>query len=189
MGLEEILANIERDTKAKVAQIAEEAEKAAEREKQEAEKRADTYNKHMQQKAQSDTSRLLSRELSRANIEARKIYSEALEGTINRTLDSVRESLEDYAESADYPVLLNKLAQSASKELGGDCIIYVQKRDMPKLKKGKGADPQEAKEEFIGGLKGVSKDGKLSTDYTLENIFSQIREDMAVQILGMIKKG
>ncbi len=189
MGLEEILANIERDTKAKMSQIAVEAENNAKRETEEAQKRAEAYNRHMEQKAQGDSSRLLARELSRANIEARRIYGEALESTINSTLDEVRESLNDYAKGADYPGLLNKLAKAAYDELGSDCMLYLQKRDLPKLKVAKGIDPKESKEEFSGGLKAVSKDGRLSIDYTLENLFSMVKEDIAVQILKMIQKG
>jgi V/A-type H+-transporting ATPase subunit E len=188
MGLEEIIENIDADTRAKVASILDGAGKDAQRIREEAQKRANDHIEAIKKKAQNDASRLIARELSRANIESRRIYQDAITSVIDGTLESLSKSLQEYTKSTDYPSLLNKLATLAAKELGSDCIIYVQKADISKIKKVTGSIA-EAKEEFVGGLKALSSDKKMSVDFTLENIFENLKDEVAVRVLKTLAKG
>ena len=184
MGLEEIISNIDKDTKAKVASVLDEAAKETQRIREDAKKRADGNSAAMRYKAQSDAYRLVARELSRANIESRKIYQEALTGVIDGTLDSLYGALGEFVKTSEYATMLGKLEKQARKELGDNCTVYVQKTDSIRFKGA--ANVKETKDKFIGGLVATSSDGRMSVDYTLESIFQGLREDMAIQILKQI---
>lgn len=180
MGLEEIIADIDANTKAKVASVLDGAGREAQKIREDAQKDANLHIENTKRKAQGDAARLIAREFSRANIESRKIYQDAVTATIDGALDSLSGSLQEYVKSTDYARFLNKSADLAAKELGEDCTIYAQKADLPKIKHGGAA---EAKDQFSGGIKAVSSDGKRSVDFTLESVFQNLKEDIAVQLL------
>ena len=187
MGLEEIIANIESDTKAKVASVLDSAAKEGQRIKEDAQKKANEHIDMTKKKAQGDAARLVARELSRANIESRRIYQDALTQAVDSAWDMLGKSLSEYTKSTDYSALLNKLVSIAENDLGSDCTVWVQKADIPKIKKSR-STVMEAKEEFSGGLRASTKDGKMSVDFTLENILQGIKEDIAVKVLDAVKK-
>lgn len=186
MGLEEIIKNIENDTKAKVKQILDDAQKEADKIKVDAELQASSHLNEVQVKANSDAKQIQMREMSRANTEAKAIFQSVLNESIKGSFNQVYDGLNDYVKSEDYSKLLAKLVQLASSELGEGCKIYVQKQDLQKVKGKQSANLLEAKEKFIGGLRGTSKDGKMYVDYSLEHIVESLRDQISVNILKSI---
>jgi vacuolar-type H+-ATPase subunit E/Vma4 len=188
MGLEEIIKNIELDTEAREKQINEQAIAESRKIKEDAEGRAEKFLAQAMAKADNEAKQMLMRELSRANIEAKGIYQKAVNDAINKSFQSLFDNLEDFMETSGYAELLRKLAKLAVEELGSDSTIFLQKADIQKLKTTqKEGSIQEAKEEFVGGLRALSKDGKRYVDYSLEKIIESLRERMAVKLLDLVK--
>lgn len=188
MGLEEIIKNIETDTKSRAKQILDDAAAQAEKIYLDADASAKEHIEQVNAKAESDAKQLVLRELSRANIEAKGIYQNAVNDSINQSLDTLHNSLGEYMKSADYSKLLGKLATLAVGELGDGCTLLLQKTDLPKIKASQGSTVQEAKEEFVGGLRGYSKDKSMYVDFSLDKIIGSLKEDIAVRLLDLIKE-
>ena len=188
MGLEEIIKNIDSDTKARAQLIVDEATAKADGIRKSAQIEADKITDAANTKAEADAKLLTTRELSKANIEAKGIYQEAVNGSIEESMELVRKNLAPYTSSDSYAKLLAKLAKMAVDELGADCTLYVQKKDVERLAAAKVTNARESKEQFIGGLSGVSADKMRSVDFTLEKILEGLRENIAVKLLDQIKE-
>ncbi len=189
MGLEEIIKNIEADTKAKSKQIVDAANAEAKKIEENAAAEAAEQTKDSNSKADSDAKQLLTRELSRANIEGKGIYQEAVNGYINDAMQTLGDNLGDYTASAEYQKLLGVIAATAVKELGPGCTLMLQKRDLQKLRgAGKDAKITESREQFAGGLRGLSQDGKMYVDYSLEKIIESLKDGIAVKLLDQIRE-
>ncbi len=188
MGLEEIIKNIESDTKSKTKQIVDDAGAEAQKIKDAAAAEADEYTKSANAKADNDAKQLLMRELSRANIEAKGVYQNAVSSYINDSVKMLSNNIGEYMNSADYQKLLGKLAMLAVQELGSGCTLMLQKADIPKLKMApKDAKIVESKEKFLGGLRGLSQDGTMYVDYSIEKIIDSLKDGIAVKLLDLIK--
>jgi vacuolar-type H+-ATPase subunit E/Vma4 len=190
MGLEEIIKNIELDTKSKAKLILDDAATQAEKIYLEADARAKEHIEQVNAKAENDAKQLVMRELSRANIESKGIYQNAVNDSINHSLETLHGSLDEYMKGADYTKLLGKLAALAVGELGAGSTLLLQKADVQKVKTTaiKDATIQEAKEKFVGGLRGFSKDKSMYVDYSLDKIIESLKEDIAVKLLDLIKE-
>ncbi len=188
MGLEEILKNIELETKAKTKQIANAADAEIRKIEEEGQAAVAGHRKSARIKAEADAKQLLTRELSRANTEAKGIYQNAVNNYINDSMTSLNDNIGSYLESQEYQKLLNTLAGMVTQELGQGCTIAVQKRDVPKLKQIKDVKVIEAKEKFLGGVRATSNDGKRYMDYSIEKIIESLRDSIAVGLLKMIKE-
>ncbi len=186
MGLEEIIFSIENDTKAKVTKIIDDAKAEAARIRENAAKDAAEYTSEMRFRAQTEANQLIAREASKADIEAKQIYQNAMSSVLNDTISIIRENLSAYAKSDSYTKLLNKLAKRASDELGGDCTIMVQKNDIAKLR-GASAKVVSSEEKFVGGLKAASKDQSMYVDYSLEAILESIKDQLATNLMKLMK--
>lgn len=188
MGLEEIIKNIDLETKARAKQLNDESIVAARKIEDEAEDQASSYLDEQKAKADNDAKQLLMREMSRANIEAKGIYQKAVNDVINESFDALYGNLNEYTESTDYSKLLAKLAKTATDELGAGCRIILNKKDVQKMKgTAKDITIEESKEDFVGGLRATSKDGKMYVDYSLGKIIESLKEQMAVKLLDLIK--
>ncbi len=186
MGLEEIIKNIELDTKARVKQIDDDALVASRKIEEEAEDKANEFLDGQKEKAKNDASQFLARELSRANIEAKGLYQKALNGAINDSFSILSDSMGEYTQNSDYQKLLGKLAAAAIAELGNDCKIFLCKKDIGKLKIS--ATVIESEEDFVGGVRTESKDGKRYIDFSIGKIIDSLRDMMAVKVMDLIKE-
>lgn len=186
MGLEEIISNIENDTKAKVNKVVDDAKAEASRIRDNAAKDAAEYTSEMRFRSQTEANQLVARETSKADIEAKQIYQNAVSTVLGGTISTIQDNLSGYVKSDAYVKLLNKLAARAIDELDGDCTITVQKADLPKLK-GIDAKVVAAKDNFVGGLKAVSKDESMYVDYSLEAILEGMKDQLATNLMKLME--
>lgn len=189
MGLEEIIKDIDTDTKSRAKQVLDQAHSDAKKilDSSLAEEKA--IYEAAESKAAIDSRQELVRETSRANVEAKGIYQQAVSEYIKTATDTLTKSLQAYANSAQYKKLMPKLAESASSQLGSGCTITVQARDLKLLSGASVGDAKitKSKEQFAGGLKAVSQDGKRYIDYSLESIAESLSDNIAVKLLGHIR--
>ncbi len=186
MGLDEIIGKIESDSETKARQVVDKGKAEAERILAEARQNAKERIERSASKAANESKMILARETSKANVEASQMYQERLNDEVGRSIEGLRSSLGSYTSTDQYKKLLQKLAAKASDELGEGCEIYVQKVDVPKIK-ASGFTVSEAREGFSGGLKATSKDGNKYIDYTLETLLSGLRDNIAVEVLKLVK--
>ncbi len=188
MGLDEILANIEKETDESVRRIMSDADGQAERIIGEADAVAKKHSQSMEAKARNDANQLVAREVSKASIASKMAYYEEVDRRVGAALDGIAEGLKDYVKSQEYKKLLASLAEKARLELGSDCTMLVQRSDAEALKHDKkDAAIGIAEERFSGGLKASSADGKREVDYTLETLLERLRDKVAIHLLGQIR--
>jgi vacuolar-type H+-ATPase subunit E/Vma4 len=187
MGLEEILKNIEIDTRTRTQQITDAASAELRKMEESSELEVAEFRKSADAKSENDAKQLMTRELSRANAEARALYQKAVNEYLDECIETIQQNTGSYIGSADYPKLLGKLADMAVEELGNDCTIMVQKNDIQKLKGLKGARVQESRDQFMGGLRAESADGTMYVDYSIEKIMDSLRESVAVKLLNLLE--
>ncbi|MGC8478842.1 MAG: V-type ATP synthase subunit E [Candidatus Micrarchaeia archaeon] len=183
MGLEEVLESIKAHKEGSIAQIEREAAEQEEKILGEAKEAAKAIAKESKAKAKSDAEQLIARELSKARIEAKMIYNNAVSEKVEQGISEIKENFEEIAKSARYREILNKLANKAVKELGDDCIIVANKQDLTYLKKAAGkfsiGQPDES---ITAGLRAFSKDGRKEVDYTLESMIEEMHDRIASRL-------
>ena len=189
MGLEEIIKDIDTDTKSRAKQVLDQAHAEAKMTLESSEAEEKAIHHAAESKAASDSRQELVREASRANVEAKGIYQQAVSEYINSATDTLAKSLQAYTKSAQYKKLMPKLAKSASNQLGSGCTITVQALDLKLLSGASVGDANiaKSKEQFAGGLKAVSQDGKRYIDYSLESIAESLSDSITVKLLGHIR--
>ncbi|MCL5430290.1 MAG: V-type ATP synthase subunit E [Candidatus Marsarchaeota archaeon] len=187
MGLEEIVNGINKDTQEKIEAMMKDANAKADRIIEEAKREAEVHKKEMDEKAKHDAQMLDARERSRANIESRHIYDNAVNSKMQEILYIIRSYLSEYVKTADYGKLLNKLESDAEAQLGSDCTVFVMKRDMPILKGAKAKIKAIGeKNSMVGGLEAESADGTRSVDYSLEHLFEDLKQELSAEILKIM---
>jgi vacuolar-type H+-ATPase subunit E/Vma4 len=187
MGLEEIVARIEKETELKVKKTLDDAGLKSNSIIEDAKKQAQKYTLEKISAAKEAADTALSKASSKANVEGAQIYQKALNNSIESAIGEIRKQIASYTESDDYKRLLARLSESASKELGEGCIIMMRKQDMEMIKPIHGASIQQAKEAFEGGIIAYSSDGKRSMDYRLGRILDSIKGKVAVEVLKKVK--
>jgi vacuolar-type H+-ATPase subunit E/Vma4 len=187
MGLEEIVARIEKDTELKVKKTLDDAGLKSQSIMDDAKKQAQDYLSGKLSAASEAAEMLVSKASSKADVEGAQIYQMALNNSIEKSIEDIRKQLAVYAKSEDYKRLLAKLSEAASKELGEGCIIMARKQDMVMIKPMQGVSVEQAKEAFSGGIVAYSADRKRSIDYTLDKLLDSIKDRVAVEILKRVK--
>jgi vacuolar-type H+-ATPase subunit E/Vma4 len=188
MGLDEITGQIGKESSARVKEIIEQAQADALRMKDQADEEAAQYLRERKDEADREAKLVLARELSKARAEAKELYRKEIGSIIDGSFSKLDDGMQQYVLSEDYAALLPKLANIAVKELGAGCIIYLNKRDMKRVKL-PDVQAKELKGEHIGGLSGVSQNGKLSVDFTIGRIIETLRDGIAGQVLSYAEGG
>jgi len=183
MGFEEILKSINSHTEKELQAIAASTKEEVALIMKHASDESESYAKELKQKSDSESARIIASEISKANIEAKHIIDRAVEEKLEAAMQRINSYLKDYTASEAYAKLLQKMAQSAERELG-QCTIFVRKQDMKLLPGAK-----LSKDSFIGGLKAVSNDGAKEVDYTLESVLAALNYRLSAVLVKKIKVG
>jgi vacuolar-type H+-ATPase subunit E/Vma4 len=187
MGLEEIVENIRSETETRVKRIIGAAKEEADKIIGATEVEAKAYLQREKENSEIEAKQLILRELSRANIEAKATLQESADSAIKKSIGLVNDQIDAYFETPAYAKLLNRLAQAARTELGDGCVLFLQERDLQKVKKApEGAHIESSGEKFSGGLKGISKNNDMFVDYSMESIMKMLNDRMAVGIQNEI---
>ncbi len=189
VGLEEIVGRVSKDAGAKVREIIEQAQADALKIRDHADEEAELYLKERKSAADYEARQLILREASKAKVDAKSVYRDRISEILGGSFAQLESELEQYAKGEDYIKLLSKLMELAAEELGENCTLYMLEKDMRRVKFPAGANKGILKEETIGGLKGISEDGRLSVDFTLENIIELLRDSISAKALGLIERG
>ena len=187
MGLEEIIDEIESETSKKISDMRQKS-KAEESEiigsaKAEAKRISD----EARDKAADEVRSILSRELSKVEMEAKGIFNRSINESLEDAIEQIRESFADYRKGGEYALLMDKLVALAVKNLGSDCRIVVNKADQ-KLVSAKGKVKTETDDARVpDGIIAYSADGKRFVDYTLRSVLENSKDVIAAELLKRIR--
>lgn len=189
MPLEQILKEIEEETKKQEEEILKEANSQAEQILKDAELKAQKIIEDSKKKAKIDGDKLKRQMISAAMLENRNKYEREIELIQENILMSLNKKLQEFINSEEYDKFLHDRIQKGWETLGPGSIVYANQRDIERIKKfsfplnviRKEVDP-------LGGIIITSADGKMEIDYTLSEIIrnrmEKLRKIMRDYILG-----
>ncbi len=178
MGLHQICAQIERNSKLKASSILSEAKQEVQRIEDLAKKRASETITNASNQALSFCELEQKERLNASQIEASKIISDAKSEAVKRAVDEVWEVYSQSSKKSGYKQKLKQWAQLALDELSvSGAILRANSSDSSTLsslgfKVGDSID-------CCGGLIAQSKDGRIMVDYTLEAQFESKKEEVS----------
>ena len=184
MGLEDVLDNIRKHKEEMIAEIVKKADLETARITQEAKAEASMALKESRDKAKADAAQIMTREISRANIEGRMLLNNAINEKVDAAISGILEDMDSYRKSGSYRSMLVKLSKKAMSELGSNCAIYCSGDDYDYLKgQLQKATIKRAVSNMSGGIIAVSEDGKREVDYSIKNIIDGMKDSIASEIL------
>ncbi len=187
MGLEEIIGEIESETSKKLSEMRQKARAEESGIIGAAKAEVKRISDDAEDRAADSSRSILSREVSKAEMEAKGIYNKAVNDSLEDALEQIRASFSDYRKGKEYAQLMEKLVRLSARSLGEDCKVLVNGADR-KLVPSKGKMKVEADDARVpDGLVAYSADGRRFVDYTLRNILEGSRDSVAAELLKQIK--
>ncbi|MCL4387881.1 V-type ATP synthase subunit E family protein [Candidatus Marsarchaeota archaeon] len=187
MGLEEIVAGIDKRKEQETSKLLSEARAEADRIMNEAKEKASSESKGIISKAEFEASQIKAREQSKANLEAKRLLYGSMSDKLSAAEAELRASISEYKNTEDYKALVLKLYSNALDALGNDCEVHAAKDDMQLIKKKfPKAKLYEAQEGFAFGLYANSSDGKMVIDYGLDSILSKVKDGFYSRLIKAI---
>ncbi len=189
MGFEDILESINKQKADKLKEISDNLNSVIAGILSGVEAEVDGYSKKLQEKAKFERVQIMNREMSKAAIRAKSAYNMEVNAAIESALGTIAENYQKYMKTDQYKKLIVKLVQVVSKELGDDCTITIGQEDAKLISRGKQKlNILDSGNEFIGGFKATSRDGKREVDYTLKSIIENSKDYIANKVLELIKE-
>ncbi|MCL4404791.1 V-type ATP synthase subunit E family protein [Candidatus Marsarchaeota archaeon] len=187
MGLEEIVAEINKRKELEVSKILSDARSEASKIIDAAKQKAAEEYKELTSKAEFEAAQIKAREQSKANIEAKRLLYNAISEKLSSAEALLRENIGEYKQGDTYAALIEKLANNCLEELGYDCTIYASADDIKALKKKfPKANLKQADGDLDFGVYAISSDGKRVIDYGLESIMHASRGAFYSRLLKAI---
>ncbi|MDD5023111.1 MAG: V-type ATP synthase subunit E [Candidatus ainarchaeum sp.] len=128
--------------------------------------------------------------LAWANLERKRILSDAREHAVTSYLDSMQSNLYKLRTTSSYPNFMKKSFESAVDQLSGAIIFHVVKGDKKYLPTTKSSSITISEDlKASGGLLAESAFGKIIINYTLETIFETKRTVLRKEIFNALFGG
>ncbi len=183
MGVDALLKEVEERRRKTMEAL--EAEYGAKRE--EVKKKTAEQVAYVTDSANKEAVNLSQKEVTRvegaSKLQAKKMLFDATEKLLENNTSLLRQELADFAESPAYRELLAKMANYASKRLGGKISVICRESDEAALKAA-GAKVASTHLNAMGGFKAENADGTLELDLTFEEVLRSREDDVRAAILG-----
>jgi V/A-type H+-transporting ATPase subunit E len=124
---------------------------------------------------------LRKREISTANLNAKKVVMETKKEVLDQAFDKAIDSIKSMTD-AKKKTLLNKILDKASKEIDVE-YIYCNSKDVKLITAGK---QKILAKNMIGGLILESKDKSIVLDYSFDTMIENVRSKNLQQIAGIL---
>ena len=114
----------------------------------------------------------------------RNITMEKKSSIIHSAWDMVESVVKDLRKNAMYREIIEKSVKYAVSNLGNNCTVYGSGNDrelIASLGKGFTFSPDD---KISGGIKAISKDGKLTLDMTIRGTLNERRDDFEEMLMG-----
>ncbi|MBI4150084.1 hypothetical protein HY488_01640 [Candidatus Woesearchaeota archaeon] len=185
MGLKEVKEEILNRAHKEAEAVLAEAKKEIDGSRQNAEAKAREYR----DKAEEATKRLLEtmerRELAQAEFDARKAILDKKKELIDKVIDNVKKHLANLSEKKREEYI-HHLIEKAKKEIDV-AIVYANPKDKRAVQMVKSIE-FKPKDDLLGGIIAQTADGKISVDYSYEEIIADIQEKSLQELGKMLFK-
>jgi vacuolar-type H+-ATPase subunit E/Vma4 len=174
MSAEKIIEQIKKDAEKEIKQIQKEAEKTAQMiildaEKQ-AKEEAEKIFEHGKKQAENTHRIIISKENQNIKREIMSIKEEVIEDCFVKAHQKL-----SIIKGKEYEDTVSKYAQEGIKKLGKDCSVLISRSEDKKIIEKLGLKAS-GNIEASGGIKLVSKDGKITLDYTFDGILKRHKD-------------
>lgn len=180
MSVEKIINQIEIDTENEIKKILKEAEKQAEiilkNERKNAIVKSETILSNGEKKSESLKQIIISKE----NQKAKKNITKAKEEIIEKCFSDAFSKIKNYPDEK-YEKLLNNFIKKGIKKIGKDCSVKISNENDKKITN-KYKLKVIGQMNSLGGLILISKDEKITLDYTIEGIIKREKDKIRIKI-------
>jgi vacuolar-type H+-ATPase subunit E/Vma4 len=182
MTLERLVEEIRGRTASEIA----EEQKRVDGEKQrivaDRDRRIERIREEAARQSAADVERERIQRLAAAKLVARKLVFEAEEGRARKAIGGVREMLNDYTDSPEYPTVLKGMYAYAVSELGAGMKVTGRKEDADVLRSLAGKGFQATPVPMAGGLIAETADGSRRLNLSFDELL-RLREDRVRSLL------
>jgi vacuolar-type H+-ATPase subunit E/Vma4 len=182
MPLEAILKSIEERLNTDRQKIADEYARKIEEIEKQAASELQRIESEYRERTEREIRTLETREISAAEIEAKRIIRDRKAELIQEKMEEAFELLESLPDDREYREIIEKMASVAKNLLGRNCTVIVKSRDAPLLKDMKSIKIVEQDIDPFGGMLCISSDGKREVDLTISTLKKELRDVIALKL-------
>ena len=186
MTIEDIVNEIEEGKKTQIEKIRSDFLEREKELNQVFQKEIEDLRAEYARKTENEIRSMESREKDLADLEARRIILEKKSDLVSQGVDLIRNALMSFPSDAAYQDFLDRCAAEAKKALGDVGTLKCRKEDFERIKSLFGAKCSLVAGEMSGGFIAVSSSGKMEIDFTLENIFSEMKPKIEQFVMSRI---
>ncbi len=129
---------------------------------------------------------LENKELSNAEIEARKLVWEKRAQLVEENLTKAFDFMKNVRSSKSYKKMITDMVDLARKKLGDGCTVTVNEADASLLKGVKGITVRMQDIDPYGGLIAESRDGSREMDLTVTTMMKDLRDGLSLELYERI---
>jgi V/A-type H+/Na+-transporting ATPase subunit E len=141
------------------------------------------YSDEAKAKSQKEGARII--EASR--LKAKKILFDAINASMDSTLNTIREELKTYSQNPDYKNTINKMVKYAKMKLNSQEIIIHCRNDDNIILNGLNINPGSPIQ-TIGGILAENKNGTMEIDLTFEELLRTHEDEIQNFLLEKLMK-
>ena len=141
------------------------------------------YSDEAKAKSQKEGARII--EASR--LKAKKILFDAINASMDSTLNTIREELKTYSQKPDYKNTINKMVKYAKMKLNSQEIIIHCRNDDNIILNGLNINPGSPIQ-TIGGILAENKNGTMEIDLTFEELLRTHEDEIQNFLLEKLMK-
>ncbi len=186
MALENILQSIEERRNGELERISREFQQKTDSLSKETEARLEALRNEFGRKTAEDCKSLENRELSNADIEARRIVRERKSELVEGSLSKAYDIMDALSSSDGYKDIVTAMVATARRVLGKDCVVKVGEKGAGFIKESRGKKVAVADVDPSGGIVAESSDGSLELDLTIGTLKRELREKLMLEIAGKL---
>jgi V/A-type H+-transporting ATPase subunit E len=182
MALENILQSIEERRNRELERISRDYMQRIEHIEKETQQRLDALQNEYRRKTAEDSKSLENRELSNADIEARRIVRERRSQLVEASLGKAYEIMDGLSASSDYKDIVDQMVKTSRNMLGKDCVIRIGESGAQFIKEGRGKKVVVEEVDPLGGLIADSSDGTMELDLTFTTLKKELKDRLMLEI-------
>ena len=189
----EVLGDVQKEAEAVISQAENEAKETLKKAKEEADENYKTIINQAETKAETERRRIS----SITEVENRNRLLQTKENLVDQAFDKALKKLKDFTTTKQYQNYVIELIEKVAKGMGRkDIVIQVNTRDKAWLTEDT-LDRLSKKihcklklssqsENFIGGFKIQTEDGKITYDSTMDGQLQDLKEDLRVEVAKIL---
>lgn len=121
-----------------------------------------------------------------ARLKAKKIVFDSINENMEATFETLREELRNYVKKAEYKRILERMIESAKKQLGKEIVIRCRKEDVEII--GKLGVTLGSNINTLGGLIAADKDDLREIDMTFEELIKNHEDEIKALLMERTMK-